>query len=104
MAGYLGFENALPHLIQKDLAKGGFENPHFPQIHERPLVVYVRILGTTTLKADKTTSAATNNSPHALARIVMFSVSVLTTVDVVRLIVVIEFSTILLVTSVCVRY
>jgi len=66
--------------------------------------MYARILGTATLKADTATSAATNNSPQGFARIVAFSVSVLITVDVVGVIVVIEFSTVLFVTSVCVRY
>ena len=100
----MGFENALPHPIQKDLAKGGFEKPHFLQIHGRPLPMYVRILDTATLKAETTTSEAANISPQVFARIVTFSASVLTTVDVVEIMVVIEFSTALFMTTVCVRY
>jgi len=56
------------------------------------------------LTADTSASAATNIIPHAFARTVAFSVSVLTMVDVVDVIVVIELSTMLPMTRVCVRY
>ena len=64
----------------------------------------MRILGTAMLRADISASASTNISPNVLARIVAFSVSVLTMVDVVDVTVVIEFSTVLFMASVCVRY